>query len=137
MDVNVKYDRLKIIKLKQMYGCIKRVITKYMYFNTVQIYFSLHVQKIVSKNLKQWNYKISKVSTSVYITEVLNIICKKKIFLSKQWMTIKLPPQVNLVSFEAQTLTRCSGFIAIKLNDIRSRYYFSIYITFLKLKAEL
>lgn len=79
MDVNVKYDRLKIKKLKQMYGCIKRIITKYMYFNTVQIYFNLHVQKIVSKNLKQWNYKISKVSTSVYITEVLNIICKKKL----------------------------------------------------------
>lgn len=93
----------------------------------------------------------SKVSTSVYITEVLNIICKKKkkklneIFLSKQWkgsqqnpwMTIKLHPQVSLVFFEAQTLTCCSGFIAIKLNDIRSRYYFSIYITFLQLKAEL
>lgn len=78
MDVNVKYDRLKIIKLEQMYGCIERIITKYMYFNTVPIYFNVHIRKILSKTLKQWNYKISKVSTSVYITEALNIICKKK-----------------------------------------------------------
>lgn len=61
MDVNVKYDRLKIIKLKQMYGCIKRIITKYMYFNTVQIYFNLHVQKIVTmelQNIKSINKRL-------------------------------------------------------------------------------